>query len=846
MAELPEDKKYTPIEKALPNIEKLDADPGQNRVAEDIDVEVEGVEKLSDNPAVTELADGGVEVNFDPSQINPQDPNDHFANLAELLPANVLGPLGSDLFEKHMDYKMSRKEWETTYVEGLDLLGFKYYNRTQPFDGASGATHPVLAEAVTQFQAQAYKELLPAEGPVRTQVLGVPTPQKDQQAKRVKNYMNYMLMDQMHGYDEDFDKMLFYLPLAGSTFKKVYYNALKQQAVSEFVQADDLLVPYSATNLEDAECVIHVLKMSGNEIRKQQVAGFYRDISLGTPTMFDDPLTQKERELEGQKKTKPEDIYTLYECHTNLNLEGFEDINPQTGEPTGIKLPYIVTIDAGSRSVLSIRRNYAPNDPNKNKIDYFVHFKFLPGLGFYGFGLIHMIGGLSRTATVALRQLLDAGTLSNLPAGFKMRGIRIRDDASPLQPGEWRDVDAPGGNLKDSFMNLPYKEPSPVLFQLLGTVVAAGQRFASIADTQVGDGNQQAAVGTTVALLERGSRVMSAIHKRLYASLRDEFKLLAKIFGQYLPPEYPYDVVGAQRTIKAADFDDRVDILPVADPNIFSQTQRISIAQTELQLAMSNPQLHNLYECYRSMYSALGVKDIDKVLPPPKPPQPIDPALEHIDALAMKPFQAYMGQDHRAHVSAHLHFMALNMVRNNPTVMAAIEKNILEHISLMAQEQVQMEFKEEIKKIQQMQQMANQNPQMAQQIQPQIVQMTQQIEARKAVLIAEFMEEFMKEEKTITSQFDHDPLLKIKSREVDLKAMDTERKQQEMEQRKNIENAKLISKEGIEDDKLEQNEDLAILRADTSLTKQHMSDVVKMDIANMKRKDVKTLKGPKR
>ena len=846
MAELPEDKKYTPIEKALPNIEKLDADPGQNRVAEDIDVEVEGVEKLSDNPAVTELADGGVEVNFDPSQINPQDPNDHFANLAELLPANVLGPLGSDLFEKHMDYKMSRKEWETTYVEGLDLLGFKYYNRTQPFDGASGATHPVLAEAVTQFQAQAYKELLPADGPVRTQVLGVPTPQKDQQAKRVKNYMNYMLMDQMHGYDEDFDKMLFYLPLAGSTFKKVYYNALKQQAVSEFVQADDLLVPYSATNLEDAECVIHVLKMSGNEIRKQQVAGFYRDINLGTPTMFEDPLTQKERELEGQKKTKPEDIYTLYECHTNLNLEGFEDINPQTEEPTGIKLPYIVTIDAGSRSVLSIRRNYAPNDPNKNKIDYFVHFKFLPGLGFYGFGLIHMIGGLSRTATVALRQLLDAGTLSNLPAGFKMRGIRIRDDASPLQPGEWRDVDAPGGNLKDSFMNLPYKEPSPVLFQLLGTVVAAGQRFASIADTQVGDGNQQAAVGTTVALLERGSRVMSAIHKRLYASLRDEFKLLAKIFGQYLPPEYPYDVVGAQRTIKAADFDDRVDILPVADPNIFSQTQRISIAQTELQLAMSNPQLHNLYECYRSMYSALGVKDIDKVLPPPKPPQPIDPALEHIDALAMKPFQAYMGQDHRAHVSAHLHFMALNMVRNNPTVMAAIEKNILEHISLMAQEQVQMEFKEEIKKIQQMQQMANQNPQMAQQIQPQIVQMTQQIEARKAVLIAEFMEEFMKEEKTITSQFDHDPLLKIKSREVDLKAMDTERKQQEMEQRKNIENAKLISREGIEDDKLEQNEDLAILRADTSLTKQHMSDVVKMDIANMKRKDVKTLKGPKR
>ena len=838
-----DDKKFSPIEKALPNIQNLDLD--KEDVAVEEEIVVEGQEQPDGETQITETADGGVEVNFDPNQVNPQNPEDPNANLAESLPENVLGPLGSMLFEKQNDYKMSRKDWEETYIKGLDLLGFKYQNRTQPFQGSSGATHPVLAEAVTQFQALAYKELLPADGPVRTQVMGVPTPQKDQQSKRVKNYMNYMLMNKMKGYDEDFDQMLFYLPLAGSTFKKVYYDAIKGEAVSKFVPADDLLVPYSATSLEDADCIIHVVKMSANEIKKQQVAGFYKDVELGAPYYFNDPLTEKERDIEGMKKSKPDDIYTLYECHTNLDLEGFEDTNPQTGEPTGIKLPYIVTIDAGSRTVLSIRRNFAPNDPTKSKIKYFVHFKFLPGLGFYGLGLIHMIGGLSRTATVALRQLLDAGTLSNLPAGFKMRGIRIRDDAAPLQPGEWRDVDAPGGNLKDSFMNLPYKEPSPVLFQLMGTVVAAGQRFASIADMQVGDGNQGAAVGTTVALLERGSRVMSAIHKRLYASLKEEFALLAKIFGQYLPPEYPYDVVGAQRTIKAADFDDRVDILPIADPNIFSQTQRISMAQTELQLAMSNPQMHNLYEAYRTMYSALGVKDIDRVLPPPPPPQPKDPAIEHIDALAQKPFQAFMGQDHRAHVSAHLHFMALNMVRNNPTVMAAVEKNILEHISLMATEQVQMEFREELQQIQQLQMMSKQNPQMAQQLQPQIVQITQQIEARKAILIAEFMEEFMKEEKTITSQFDHDPLLKLKSREVDLKAMDTQRKEEEMIQRKNLENAKLVSREGIEGDKLDQNEDLAHLRADTALTKQTMSDSVKMDIANMKRKDVKTLKGPK-
>jgi len=419
--------------------------------------------------------------------------------------------------------------------------------------------------------------------------------------------------------------------------------------------------------------------------------------------------------------------------------------------------------------------------------------------------------------------------------------VRIRDDAQPLQPGEWKDVDAPGGSLKDSFFNLPYKEPSPTLLQLMGVVVAAGQRFASIADMQVGEGNQQAAVGTTIALLERGSRVMSAIHKRLYVALKQEFKLLAKVFATYLPPEYPYDVVGAARTVKVQDFDDRVDILPVADPNIFSMQQRVTLAQTELQLAMSNPQMHDLYLSYRKMYEAIGIKDIDQILPPPPPKMPKDPALENIDAISGKPFQAYPGQDHRAHISAHLHFMSMNMVRNNPPIMAAMEKNVLEHISIMAQEQVQVEFPQEFQMLAQMQQAAPSNPQVGQQVQ----QLTQKIEARKAVLIAEMMNEFMEEEKRITSQFDHDPLLKIKSREVDLKAMDTTRKDKEMKQRGEIDRAKLVQNRDIQEDKLEQNEDLAILRADTSMAKQEMGDQNRKEIARMKARDVRTLKGPR-
>ena len=813
------------IDKALPNEvrKEIEIEGPETSAEENIELQ----EDLPDvgETEITPMEDGGVEINFEPGAFNQAQSENHYDNLAELLPEEILMPLGSELFSNYSDYKSSRQDWEQAYIKGLDLLGFKYEQKSEPFQGASGATHPVLAEAVTQFQALAYKELLPAQGPVRTQTVGAPSPEKSSQAERVKEFMNYQLMDQMPEYETEFDQMLFYLPLSGSAFKKVYYDELLGRAVSKFVPADDLIVPYAATSLDDAESIIHRIKTSGNDLRKQQVAGFYRDIDLTAGYNNETDLDKKEHELEGMKQSgKQEDVFTLLECHVNLDIEGFEDRGPD-GEITGIKLPYIVTIEENSRQILSIRRNYEIGDALRKKISYFVHFKFLPGLGFYGFGLIHMIGGLSRTATSALRSLLDAGTLSNLPAGFKQRGIRIRDDAQSIQPGEFRDVDAPGGNIRDAFMTLPFKEPSATLLQLMGVVVQAGQRFASIADMQVGEGNQQAAVGTTVALLERGSRTMSAIHKRLYVSLKNEFKLLARVFKLYLPQEYPYDVVGGQRVIKQADFDDKVDILPVADPNIFSQTQRISLAQTELQLAQSNPQIHNLYAAYRNMYEALGVKNIDLILKKPQPPMPKDPSLEHIDSLSGIPFQAFKGQDHRAHITAHVNFMATNIAKNNPVINASLQKNIFEHISLMALEQVEMEFVQEIQQLQAMQQnpQAMQNPQMQQMV----MQLNMKIESRKAVLVAEMMDEFLQEEKKINGDFGNDPIAKLKSRELDIRAQENSRRKEVDEERINVDKMKAMMNQMTDQQQLQQNEELANLRADTSIEKTILSAELK-------------------
>ena len=844
------------VDKSLPNVRQNITVPSDEEMM-DVQTDIQETIPSNDSTEITENEDGSVDINFEPGAQAPENADNHYANLADLLPDSILEPLGSELHNNYTDYRESRREWEQAYAKGLDLLGFQFEQRTRPFQGASGATHPVLAEAVTQFQAQAYKELLPADGPIRTQILGKITPEKQDQATRVTNFMNYELMNVMKEYEPEFDQMLFYLPLAGSTFKKVYYDDLLERAVSKFVPADDLVVPYSATSLEDAEAIIHVIKISENDLRKQQVSGFYRDIELFAPYEDESEVKKKERELEGVRATgyqKNDKMYSLIECHVDLDLEGFEDRDPE-GMPTGIRLPYIVTVDNSSRNVLSIRRNYKLDDPKKKKTDYFVHFKFLPGLGFYGFGLIHMIGGLTRAATAALRQLIDAGTLSNLPAGFKQRGIRVNNDAQSIQPGEFRDVDAPGGNIKDAFMMLPYKEPSQTLLQLMGICVSAGQRFASIADMQVGDGNQQAAVGTTVALLERGSRVMSAIHKRLYASMKNEFSMLSDVFSTYLPPVYPYDVVGGNNEVKQTDFDDKIDVLPVADPNIFSATQRVSIAQTELQLAQSNPQIHNLYEAYRDMYVAIGVKNIDTILPPPEKPAPKNPALEHIDALGGKPFQAFTGQDHQAHISAHLSFMGTSMAQNNPLIMTSLEKNIFEHINLMADEQVQLEFRDKIAQVQQIQQQMQQdpqmqmqmqsNPQMQQQMQTQQQQLQIEIESRKAVLIAEMTEDFVKEQKEAMGDLGNDPLVKLRARELDLKAQENMRRQKEDDNRLNLDKMKSLMNQNLQEEKMEQQEDLAILRATTSLEKQKMSNKVKIKNDQMKQQDVRILKRPR-
>mgnify|MGYP003116296863 CR=1 FL=1 len=690
----------------------------------------------------------------------PQD--DFNANLAENMDERELKSMASDLIAEYKKDKSSRKEWEDAYIKGLDLLGTKYQEVTKPFRGASGVTHPLLAESVTQFQAQAYKELIPSDGPVRTQVVGLQTPQVEAQADRVKEYMNYLLMEEMEEYTTDMDQMLFYLPLSGSTFKKIYYDELLGRPCSKFIPAEDLVVPYYASDLKDCERITHVIKMTENDVTKKMAAGFYRDIDLLAPTQQVDQVDQKINELQGVKRTESENLHTILEMHVDLNLDDYEDFDDKAKK---IKIPYIVTIDEGSGEILSIYRNYKANDVSYSRIEYFVHFKFLPGLGFYGFGLTHMIGGLSRAATQSLRQLIDAGTLKNLPAGFKSRGIRVRDDDQPIQPGEFRDVDAPGGNIRDQFFNLPFTEPSTTLFQLLGFVVQAGQKFAAITDSNVGNDVQNRAVGTTIALMERGSRVMSGVHKRCYYAMRLEFKILAKICQESLPPEYPYDVFGGPRQIKQSDFDEKVDILPVADPNIMSMAQRVTLAQTQLQIAQSNPQIHNIHEAYRRVYEALGTKQIESLLKPaPKQPEPLDPAKENARALQMQLLTAFEFQDHDAHIAAHMAFMATRMVQINPQVYALMQSHISDHISFKA--------KAEVKAI------MSENAQMAQLAQQDPEQFQIMFEAEVAKVAARITQELAQTEMTANAA-KQDPLVRIKQQEVDLRAMDMQRKQEE-------------------------------------------------------------------
>ena len=697
------------------------------------------------------------------------------SNLVDFLDKSDLGKLASDVLESIDSDKESRSEWEKTYVEGLKYLGMKFdETRSQPFQGSSGVIHPILAESVTQFQAQAYKELLPAQGPVKTEIVGARTPEIEMQSQRVANFMNFYIMNVMQEYDPELDMLLFYLPIAGSAFKKVYYDQSMSRAVSKFIAPEDLIVPYEASDILSAERVTHVIRMSKNEIRKQQLSGFYADIELkgDAYTVNRSDIEEEIDEIEGQSPSYSENRdRTVYEVHTVLDLPGYEDVDVE-GEETGLKLPYIVTIDEQSQQVLSIRRNYAEQDVTKQKINYFVQYKFLPGLGFYGLGLSHMIGGLAKASTSILRQLIDAGTIANLPSGFKARGMRIRDEDEPLQPGEFRDIDTTGGSLKENLIPLPVKEPSNVLMQLLGMLIDSGKRFASIADTNVGDVNQAMPVGTTVALLERGTKVMSAIHKRLHYAQRIEFQLLAKVFSEYLPPMYPYQALGGAQEVKQTDFDGRVDVIPVSDPNIFSQSQRITMAQELMQLVQSNPEIHGpkgIYEAYRRMYSALGIDNVDSLLqpppPPPPPPAPIDAGIENSGFMMGQPQQAFEPQNHQAHVDTHRSLFLTEVVKTNPQLQALVIAHSMQHLQFMSTQMAKEQMPPQIQ--QQVQQLEQQMTQVPPEQQPQVVSQIQMItESFSSPIMAQLTQDFLM---SIGQGSEEDPLVQIRQKELDLR-----------------------------------------------------------------------------
>jgi len=716
-------------------------------------VSFEGVAEGMDIEMIPD-EDGGVTIDFDP-QDQRGESDDFYMNLAEEMPDRELSRIAGDLMSEFDSNKAGRQEWEDAYANGLELLGFSYEERSQPFRGASGVTHPLLAEAATQFQAQAFNELLPASGPVRTAVLGAETREKEQQAIRVKQFMNYYITNVMEEYTPDLDQMLFYLPLAGSTFKKVYYDEARGRAVSKFIPAENLVVPYETSDLATCPNISQVVRMSLNDLRKHQVSGFYLDIPVLPSQNETGSVDDEIQRIDGVSPSQIDYDCTLLECHVDLDLEGYEE-EDEDGEFTGIKIPYVVTISQDNGQILAIRRNYREEDEKKQKINYFVHYKFLPGFGFYGLGLIHTIGGLSRTATAALRQLIDAGTLSNLPAGFKARGLRIRDDDEPLQPGEFRDVDAPGGAIRDSLMPLPFKGPDQTLFNLLGFVVQAGQRFAQITDMKIGDGNENAAVGTTVALLEQGARVMSAVHKRLHYAMRIEFKMLARVMSESLPQEYPYSVEGAESKIMASDFDEKIDVVPVSDPNMFSQSQRIALAQTKLQLAGAAPELHNMHEVYKDMYEALGVKDTDRIMKriPDEEPTPKDPAQENIDSMDMIPLQAFEGQEHEAHIMAHMVFGSTPLVAGMPAMAMALQKHIMEHVKIAARERAAVQF------IQSRQAVGGEAATEEEML---------QVEGLTAQFVAEGMQMVKQMSQQVSGQ-GPDPLVQLKEQELQIKA----------------------------------------------------------------------------
>jgi hypothetical protein len=676
------------IEKLNPEQDGVEGMPAEG----EIEVTIENPDAVS-----IETDDGGVIVDFDPQEELQSAYAGFYENLAEYINEDILNGIGSDLVAAFNADKDSRKEWEESYTKGLDQLGLKIEERTEPWNGACGVFHPMLSEAVVRFQSQAISEIFPAKGPVRTQVVGKMTDDKEKQAGRVQDYLNYLLTYEMKEYRTETEKLLFSLPLAGSAFRKIYFDPSLERPCGNFVPAEDMVVNYGASDLETCERATHVMKKSNNDLRKMQVSGFYRDVNVPDAAERNTDVSEKYDEITGEQDSQAYDNrHTLLEMQVNLDLPGFEDM--VEGQPSGIALPYIVTLDYPSGIILSIRRNYYEDDPRKEKRNHFVHYQYLPGIGFYGFGLVHLIGGLSKSATSILRQLVDAGTLSNLPGGLKARGLRIKGDDTPIMPGEFRDVDVPGGAIKDNITFLPYKEPSGTLYQLLQNIVEEGRRFASISDMKISDMNNQAPVGTTLALLERNMKVMSAVQARLHASMRREFDLLVDIVRDFTNPEYPYET-GEEEDIKKSDFDKRIDVLPVSDPNAATMSQRIMQYQAAMQLSQTAPQMYNLPELHRQMLDVLGIKDTDEIVPLQDDIKPVDPVSAVQNILSGKPVKAFPYQDHDAHIqtvmSAQQNPEILELLQQSPNagaIQAAGMGYVTDHLQLKFRKQIEDEL----------------------------------------------------------------------------------------------------------------------------------------------------------
>ena len=799
---------------------------------EDMQVAIEAIEEAGQEDF--EMMDDGSAV-LGGIEDMPLD-TDFNSNIAEVLDDDILDGIAMELTAGIEKDKSSREDWEKTYTDGLKYLGMKFdQERSEPFEGASGVIHPLLGEAVTNFQAQAYKELLPSNGPVKTQVVGKYDVVVEEQAQRVSDFMNYQITHVMEEFDEELDQMLFYLPLAGSAFKKIYYDEALGRAVSKFIAPEDLIVPYFSTDLESCPRITNVVKMPENEVKKLQAMGFYKKVKVDYAD--NDENSQVEEEINELSGIEPSydtgEVSILYEVHCNLEISGFEDMDDQ-GEMTGVKLPYIVTLDSSSNNILSIYRNYEQNDPLRKKIEYFVHFKFLPGLGFYGFGLTHMIGGLSKASTSILRQLIDAGTLANLPAGFKTRGIRIRDEDTPIQPGEFRDVDAPGGSLRESIQPLPFKEPSGTLLNLLGILVNAGQRFASISEINVGQGNPNAPVGTTLALLERSTKVLSAIHKRLHNSQKKEFKILSNVFKEYLPEEYPYNVANANNSIKLTDFDDRVDIFPVSNPDIFSQSQRIAMAQEMMQLVQSNPEVHGasgVYESYKRMYAAIGVDNIEQILvpPPQTEPQAIEAGFENNKLLLGNTAKAFPEQNHDAHMATHMSLLNTPPVQMNAQVQALIHSHIMEHLQMKADVLAQQQMTPEA--IQQFQQLQQQAQQVSPAEQQALIQQANNILAQfSAPIMSELVADYTSR---IQSPEDEDPLVAIRKQELALKGQELAIEQQQFVAQETRKEQDAARRATIDRERIQTSEDIAEMRDDTARARLDQQRLLKnLDLMN--------------